>query len=295
MRFAYHTNSLRNNPLKRKKEMNLPALRLPLREQRTLVEYIGCVLLHSGSPITICEVEKELEPTTDHTLESATWVVPESRYVAQSIPEIGVDRCLIDLWSANPVPTLNSTPSPPVPSGCLDAVRSHPETSSYASARLPRPIQSPGSASSTGVVQLLGFAPTTNSAQLFCGIPDHQLGTSASPRSSKPLTPPQPVSSTPALLSLSSTVVHQPLDSSGLPLTSGSASVSHRFASATDFQVPGSLDPPPLQFLSGFTVVLTPSVVALVSRSSGSTLAVEFALQFELSIAYFYDICVGAL
>lgn len=43
--------------------MDLPAVCLLLLERRTLVEYLGWVLLHSSSPLTICEAEEE-EPIT---------------------------------------------------------------------------------------------------------------------------------------------------------------------------------------------------------------------------------------
>ncbi|XDV34384.1 hypothetical protein PO909_004547 [Leuciscus waleckii] len=57
--------------------------------------------------------------------ELATIRAPESTRDAQSIPEPGADLCLIDLWSLDPVPsrvpTLESSPSTPVPPGDLDA------------------------------------------------------------------------------------------------------------------------------------------------------------------------------
>lgn len=71
-------------------------------------------------------------------------------------------------------------------------------------------------------------------------------------------------------------------------LRSPSSLISHCSASATDFRVSETLDPfssSGLLFPSGFPIVLTPSVVASVSRSNGSTLAVKFALQFEFPIA----------
>ncbi|XDV30682.1 hypothetical protein PO909_033538 [Leuciscus waleckii] len=57
--------------------------------------------------------------------EPATFNTPESTQAAQSISQQGGDLCLIDLWSADPVPsqvpTLEYLPFPPVPSGHLDA------------------------------------------------------------------------------------------------------------------------------------------------------------------------------
>lgn len=164
-----------------------------------MVEYLGYVLLHISSPSTTCKVEKEPKPTTDHTLESATWVVPKSRCAAQSIPEIGGDHCLIDLRSAIPfpsrVPTLNSTPSPPVLSGCLDA--SVPSGDLLLCCRPTSWFHSvPWIRRLHWCVQLLGslagFPISSSSPQLYLGPQGSRLhlSPSAPPRLCSPLAPP---------------------------------------------------------------------------------------------------------
>lgn len=102
--------------VKKKKHLDLPAVCLLLLERRTLVKYLGWVLLHSFSPLTFCEAEEEKPISPEYTIE------PE--IATQSIPEPGADLCRPVVCRSSSFPRIDAFSSDPIRLfGCSSPIR----------------------------------------------------------------------------------------------------------------------------------------------------------------------------
>ncbi|XDV42998.1 hypothetical protein PO909_011550 [Leuciscus waleckii] len=209
--------------------MDSPTLQLLRPESRPYLGYLAW-MIRNGDPSI-----KDSEP------EAPTEVVPElapdSTQAGQSIAEPGVDYNLIGLWSTDPIPTLTSSSSSPVPSASLPVILipspslvttspldpSAPLVSCSSSA-LPPPLTSCSSSSAPR-------APRPP-ARLEAESP-------ATPRASRPTPPPRPVALTSTHHSFITSVVRLPGSSAGLARHSRSAFSDRRPAAATDFRDSG--------------------------------------------------------
>ncbi len=186
-----HSLTTRDRITDRKEEkqterMDSPVLRLLLRpESRRLLGYLGWMLQNGGLSLTISEPETPTElvqePEPDITTKAQ-----EAKRADQSILEPGVDMNLIDLWSADPVPTqvptLKALSSSPVPSGLLEApVPSGdlPPPMSLSDFLVPSPLLVSAS-------PLDSSAPLVSSSSSALPPPLAPCGSSASPQASPP-------------------------------------------------------------------------------------------------------------
>ncbi len=188
--------------------MDSPALCLLLRpESRGWLEYLGWMLQSGGLSLKVSKPETSTgfvqEPEPEATK------APEAKRADQPILEPGTYMNLIDLWSADPVPTqvptLNPLSSSPVPSGLLDAPVPSRDLlpMSLSDFLVPSPLLV--SASS-----LDSLSPLVLSSSSALPPPQSPCGSSASPqafpppawccdeslaalRPSRPMSPPRPV------------------------------------------------------------------------------------------------------
>ncbi len=186
-----HSSTTRDRITDRKKEkqterMDSPVLRLLLRpESRRWLGYLGWMLQNGGLSLTVSEPETPTglvqEPEPDITTKA-----PEAKRADQSTLESGADMNIIDLWSADPVPTqvptLNPLSSSPVPSGLLEApVPSGdlPPLMSLSDFLVPSPLLVSAS-------PLDSSAPLVSSSSSALPPPLAPYGSSASPQASPP-------------------------------------------------------------------------------------------------------------
>lgn len=103
-----------------KRQMDL--LQKTANNERVFSSVLMLIRKLSNLPLTACEAPTKLVPEP----EPVTIKTPESMRAAQSMSEPGAGLCLIDLWSADPVPsrvtTLEPSPFPPVLSSYLDVL-----------------------------------------------------------------------------------------------------------------------------------------------------------------------------
>ncbi len=120
-----HRQTMTESPTAKKERMDSPLLRLLLRpESQRWLGYLGWMLQNGSLSLTVSEPETPTglvqEPEPDITTKA-----PEAKHADQSALEPGADMNLIDLWSADSVPTQVPTLKPlsslPVPSGLLKA------------------------------------------------------------------------------------------------------------------------------------------------------------------------------
>ncbi len=193
---------------KQTERMDSPALCLLLRpESRRWLEYLGWMLQSGGLSL------KGSEPETSTGLvqepEPETTKVPEAKRADQSILEPGAYMNLIDLWSADPVPTqvptLNPLSSSPVPSGLLDAPVPSvdlPPPMSLSDFLVPSPLLVSASSLDSSSPLVLSSSSALPPSQSLCG---SSASPQASPpawccdeslaalRPSRPMSPPRPV------------------------------------------------------------------------------------------------------
>lgn len=90
---------------------------VPLLEQKTLVNYLGWVLLPCGSPLTVCKPEAAIEsvpePEPAPGVEARCPVHPRAK--SEPLPY----RPVVNSSLTSPYPQIDAFPL--VPSGCLDA------------------------------------------------------------------------------------------------------------------------------------------------------------------------------
>ncbi|XP_016117145.1 wiskott-Aldrich syndrome protein homolog 1-like [Sinocyclocheilus grahami] len=185
--------------------MDSPALRLLLRpESQRWLDYLGWMLQNSGLSLTETPTGLVQEPKPESTK------AEETEHADQFTVKPGANMNLIDLWSADPVPTQVPTLKPlslPVPYGLLEApVPSGdlPPPMSLSDFLVPSPplvsvspLDSSAplvSSSSSALPPPLALCGSSASPQ--CSSPPARYGSEspASLRPSRPMSPPRPVS-----------------------------------------------------------------------------------------------------
>ncbi len=180
--------------------MDSPALCLLLRpESQRWLEYLGWMLQNGGLSLTVSELETPTELVQEP--EPDTTKSPETKRADQSTVKPGADMNLINMWSADPVPTQVPTFKPLTSS--LVPSRDLPPPMSLSDFLVPSPAL-------VSANPLDSSAPLVSSSSSALPLPLAPCGSSASPqasppparycaespaalRPSRPMSPPRPV------------------------------------------------------------------------------------------------------